>query len=118
MSFDPKHYNMVFEEMKRLFGQQWYDSVDWPTWGVVWRSQIKHRFFEQDILIREMVAAMPEACEKGKWPQGKSFFERLENVCLKNRREARPTIIPDRGMQPAADILKNRMANLKPNGQN
>lgn len=113
MSFAREHYNAVFEEMKRLFGDDWYNSVDWPTWGVVWRSQIKHRFFEQGILIREMYAAMPEACEKGKWPQGKSFFERLENVCLKNRRESRPIVRVDEGMKPAGDILKDRMTNLQ-----
>src|SRR5262245_10984861 len=87
MSYRAEHYNAVFEEMKSRFGQPWYDSIDWPMWGRIWRKQIKNLFFDQGILIREMVAGLDEAAEKRKWPTGTAFFVRLRDVCLKNRLE-------------------------------
>jgi len=102
MSYLAAHYNAVFEAMRREFGDAWYESVN-PMWWNVWRRQIKERFFDEGILIREMVAALPEASVKMRWPMGTAFFQRLEDVCLKNRREARTTTRD--GMKPIADLL-------------
>jgi hypothetical protein len=88
MSYQHRHYTAVFEAMRRIYGEDWYEAVDWRIWGVVWRAQIKRLFFDQDILIPEMVGAMKEAAEKRHWPSGTSYFIRLRDVCLKNRLEA------------------------------
>lgn len=92
--------------MRKKFGDAWYMDVDWPVWGIVWRKQIKELFFDQDILISEMITGMDEACEKGKWPIGKIFFHRLQDVCLKNRREHQPIIQVDRGMESIKNLIK------------
>ena len=88
MSYKPEHYNAVFTAMRHQFGEEWFKAVN-PFWWNIWRRQIKERFFDQGILIREMTAGLDEAAQKMKWPSGKAFFHRLEDVCLKNRRESR-----------------------------
>lgn len=106
MSYSPEHYNAVFEAMRRVFGEEWYASVDWQRWGVIWRARIKRDFFDEGILIREMVAGLEEAAGKGRWPLGTSFFARLHDVCLKNRREQRPSRVD--GMHGVGDIMQRK----------
>lgn len=105
MAYHPAHYNQIFEEMRKRFGDTWYQSIA-PVWWNIWRRQIKELFFDQDILIKEMIAGLDEAAEKRKWPAGTVFFQRLQMVCLKNRREARPTMEINRGMQPLSELIK------------
>lgn len=88
MSYDPAHYNAVFEAMKQRFGTTWYGSVRPIQWNI-WRRRIKEDFFDQNILIREMIAGLDEAAGKDQWPRGTSFFRRLHDVVLKNRIEGR-----------------------------
>src|SRR5690349_11021030 len=103
MSYAPAHYNAVFDAMRKEFGESWFQGIDWPKWGVIWRSQIKRMFFDEDILIREMIAGLDEAAGKRRWPIGTGFFHRLQDVCLKNRREARST--RQDGVQRLSDLL-------------
>jgi len=104
--YQAKHYIQIFEAMRKAFGDDWYMDVEWPIWGVVWRKQIKEMFFDQNISIQEMIAGLDEAAGKRAWPNGTSFFRRLEDVCLKNRREARPVTEIDRGPQLIGNLLK------------
>lgn len=105
MSYRAAHYNAVFEAMRRQFGEQWYGSVP-PMWWNVWRKQIREWFFDEDILIGEMIAGLDEAAGKRRWPAGTSFFRRLHDVVLKNRieRKRRGSVQVD-GMKRLGDLF-------------
>lgn len=78
---------------------------DWQ-WGA-WRASIK-RLFEQDVLIKEITRAIPEAGEKKKWPGSTAFFHRLEDVILKNRRERNPAVKVN-GMTGLGNLLNSNL---------
>jgi hypothetical protein len=107
--YEAKHYNAVFDAMRKTFCSTWYEGVDWKKWGTIWRKQIKDWFFDQNFLIAEMTAGLEEAAGKGQWPLGTSFFHRLHDVCLKNRAYTQPQIKKDDGLESLATIMKRRV---------
>jgi hypothetical protein len=98
-----QHYNTVIGAIQQEFGIK---NTDLPghIW-IAWRVAIK-RMFDDGLLIKEIVAAIPEAAEKRRWPDGTSFMRRLHDVALKNRREAW-TARRD-GMHGLGDILQHK----------
>jgi hypothetical protein len=65
MSYQAIHYTMVFEAFRTHWGDAWYSSVNPDQWNI-WRRQIK-ALFDEGILIKEIIAAIPEASEPRKW---------------------------------------------------
>ena len=86
-TYKAEYYNEIFLSMRHEFGETWYKSIN-PIWWNIWRRRIK-AMFDQGIMIREIKLAIVEASGKKRWPIGTSFFHRVEDVVLKNRRESR-----------------------------
>lgn len=105
-TYDPTDYNRVFEAMRHEFGEVWYKSVPGFQWNV-WRRHIKTMFFDQNYLIAEMIAAIPEAANKRQWPGGTAFFHRLKDICDVRRVEARrySAIKVDKGLESIGAML-------------
>jgi hypothetical protein len=100
------YYNVILNCIVEEFNLDVRKIPDWQ-WGA-WRAAIK-RLFDQDVFIKEITHAIPEAGEKKKWPGSTAYFKRLEDVVLKNRREREPAV-KKYGMTGLGTLL-----NQKPN---
>lgn len=103
--YKPEYYNSIFETMRRLWGEEWYNAVK-PVWWNIWRRHLK-QMFDDGLLIAEIKAALPEAADKRRWPGGTILMSRIRDVVLKNRREAtrRTTTTIDRGPESVRSVL-------------
>lgn len=103
MSYAAVHYKQVLDAVVSRFSMDEDRVPDWQ-W-LAWRSAIK-RLFDQDLLISEILGAIDEAAEKRKWPDAVGFWKRVEDVCLKNRREQRRSRVD--GTHSIRDILERK----------
>jgi hypothetical protein len=99
-----EHYDAVLQAVQGRFDIKSGDLS--PSIWIAWRVAIK-RMFDEGILIREIIQAIPEAGERRHWPGGTAFWHRVKDVVLKNRRES--TTIRITGMQSSSEILRDRI---------
>lgn len=97
------YYDEIFREVYKRFGIEIKDAPR-HIW-VAWHTQVK-RMFDKGILIKEIVAAIPEAGEKRKWPIDTGFWKRVEDIVYLHRKEEKKTVKVDTGMTSLKDLLK------------
>ena len=103
MSDTEKAFRMIFEAMRKTFGESWYLSVPPFRW-VIWRRQIKQMLFDEDIIAAEAIAVIGD-CDKRKWPAGTGFFSRVRDMVLLGRRQREKIMVMDRSFQSLKEIL-------------
>lgn len=102
MSYKKEHYQQVFQAISERY------SIEYPPYGFYPAAMsLVKRMFDDDLTIQNIVAALPEAQEKRKWPVGTGFLKRLHQVALKNRREYNPFKIYD-GVKSLGSLLAKR----------
>lgn len=62
-----------------------------------WRVAIK-RLFDQNILIDEIISAIPQASKKMYWPTNTAFFHRIEDVVYLNRKKRERVVKVNEGL--------------------
>lgn len=100
MSYPTSCYNQVLNHLTERFNLKDVAPGQW----IIWRHHIK-TLFDQDILIKEILAAVDEAAEKGKWPQGTGFFSRVRDIVLVHRKQTERVVTVDRGFTSLGEIL-------------
>lgn len=93
--FKQEHYNAVLQAIVDQFNidPKCVPQVQW----IAWRAAIK-RLFLQDILIQEIIDAIPQASKKLEWPTNTSFFHRVEDIVYLNRRKKEQVVKVDTGL--------------------
>ena len=97
------YYDEIFAEVYKKFKISPV-SIPRSQW-VAWHSQVK-KMFDKGILIKEIISALDEAAEKGKWPIGTGFWKRVEDIVLLHRKELKKYIREDSTMESIKDIFK------------
>lgn len=103
MSYRAEHYNVILKVVQERF-QIANDDLPPDIW-IAWRVSLK-RMFDEGILIAEILAAIPEAGRRLRWPGRTAFWKRVRDVVLKNRRETRPPVRIERGAEQIGRILR------------
>jgi hypothetical protein len=93
--YSQEHYNEVLNAIVKEFHLD-VPKIPGVQW-VAWRVAIK-RLFDQDILIREIIEAIPQASKKMDWPQNTAFFHRIEDIVYLNRKRKEKIIKVDEGL--------------------
>lgn len=100
-SYPQEAYTRILKYLQQKFKIDTY-SLPGHVW-IAWRKSIK-KLFEQNFTVDEVLGAVEEACNKKLWPSNTAFWHRVEDVCLKNRHEVRPTIRRD-GLEGIRGVL-------------
>lgn len=98
-----EHYNEVLDAVVNAFSLD-PDRIPNVQW-MAWRVAIK-RLFDQGILIKEIVAAIPQASKKLDWPSNTAFFHRIEDIVYLNRKHQEKIVRVDTGPSGLSDLLK------------
>lgn len=97
------HYIQVLDAVTKE-----YKLRSLPDWQwIAWRVSIK-RLFDQGISIREILAAIPEAGEKRKWPGDAKFWKRVEDIVYLHRKNTERIVTVDSGMSGLRDLLTSK----------
>lgn len=102
--FNESHYRAILDPYKKRFGIENSDLT--PGQWLYNRTEIKQMFLEE-FLIVDILGAFDEACQKNRWPIGTPFFRRVHDVLLVHRREAKPVIKIDGGLQSIGALIKH-----------
>jgi len=105
MSYKQEYYNQIFKVIQEKYHIENEDLPD-NIW-IAWRVAIKS-MFDEGILIKEILSALPEAEEKKHWPFDTSFWHRVNDIVLKNRREIKPTFKENK-TESIKDLLQKRV---------
>lgn len=97
-------YTEILKAYQKLFGIANGD-LDAGQW-IYNRRKIK-AMFDDGFLIVEILGAFKPACERGKWPAGTPFFQRVHDVLLARRREAKSVRIT--GIESINETLRRRL---------
>ena len=101
--YEQTHYNEVLQAVVDEFSLD-VSKIPQVQW-TAWRVAIK-RLFDQNILISEIISAIPEAGKKMQWPQNVTFWKRIEDVVYLNRKHREKTVKVNTGMTGLSDLLK------------
>lgn len=82
--YKAEYYNQILQALVDQFSLDTskIPNVQW----VAWRVAIK-RLFDQNILIDEIISAIPQASKKMDWPTNTAFFHRIEDIVYLNRKK-------------------------------
>lgn len=100
--YKQEHYNEVLQSVIDQFSLD-VTRIPQVQW-VAWRVAIK-RLFDQNILISEIVSAIPGASKKMDWPSNTAFFHRIEDIVYLNRKHKEQVVKVDTGLTGLRDLL-------------
>ena len=98
MGYKSVYFNDIIHAIEKKFGSTA------PRWlQAPWRVQIA-KMFDDEISIKEIIAALDEAMDKKKWPMNTGLMKRVKDIVYLHRKETKSVKV-DSGMQSLKDLL-------------
>ena len=106
--YKQEYYNQILQAITTQFSLD-VSKIPQVQW-TAWRVAIK-RLFDQNILIDEIISAIPQASKKMDWPSNTAFFHRIEDIVYLNRKHTEKVVKVDASMSGLSDLF-NKNLNL------